>query len=431
MATNALHSRVINNLTRRITSLETQLEEYKASRRAQVIDTLSAKDARDRDPLSQGTSIPMLEKEREHLNEGLALAKKSIDDEAAAFENMESVSGNVTAKQQQLEALRKIMAELQGEVDRARVERLAQERVTRLDEAQLASPDGDRLRKYVGVVFAGVLGFGLVVLGIAFMEFQSRKLNGTQEVSDGLGIRVVGELPSVTGRTWRRIKGGKGQAVLQALMAERMDGTRTALIHSSAVDAPRVVMVTSADPREGKTTTSSQLAASLARAGRRTLLVDADVRNPGVHRVFDMPLEPGLCELLRGEAERDAVVHPTRTANLWLLPAGRCDLRSVQALSSSFLGTTLAALCVQFDYVVIDSGPVLKVADSLLVGQHVDAAILSVQRDVSKTPHVYEACERLRSVGITVLGAVVNGVNDDAARHGVELLMSETAEATA
>ena len=68
----------------------------------------------------------------------------------------------------------------------------------------------------------------------------------------------------------------------------------------------------------------------------------------------------------------------------------------------------------------------LKVADSLMVGQHVDAAIVSVLRDVSKVPNVYEACERLRSVGITVLGSVVNGVKDDVARHGVEFLMAET-----
>ena len=139
-----------------------------------------------------------------------------------------------------------------------------------------------------------------------------------------------------------------------------------------------------------------------------------------------MPQEPGLCELLRGEAERDAAIHPTRTANLWLLPGGRCDLRSVQALSTSYLGTAIAALCVQFDYVVIDTGPVLKVADPLLIGQHCDAAIVSVLRDVSKVPQVYEACERLRSVGITVLGSVVNGVNDDVARHGIELLMAES-----
>ena len=321
--------------------------------------------------------------------------------------------------------------ELRETIERTNVERLAQERVTKIDDATLVSPRGDAMRKYIGVLFAAVLGFSVVVFGVALFEFRTRKLIEPAQVNDGLGIKVIGELPSVTGRTWRRIKGGHGGAVLKALMAERIDGTRTALIHASAVDPPRVVMVTSADPHEGKTTTASQLAASLARAGRRTLLIDADVRNPGVHRVFDMPLEPGLSELLRGEAERDAVVHPTRTANLWLLPAGRCCLRSVQALSTPQLGATIAALATQFDYLVIDSGPILKVADSLLVGQHVDAAILSVLKDFTRVPNVYEACERLRSVGITVMGAVVNGVNDDAARHGVELLLTRRTERTA
>jgi succinoglycan biosynthesis transport protein ExoP len=213
------------------------------------------------------------------------------------------------------------------------------------------------------------------------------------------------------------------------LMAERIDGTRTNLMHTTSIAPPRSVMVTSAEPHEGKTTTASQLAASLARSGRRTLLIDADIRNPGAHRIFEMQQGPGLCELLRGESERDAAVQPTRTTNLWLLPAGRCDLRSVQAMSTAYLGTIIAGLCAQFEYVVIDSGPLLKVADSLMVGQHVDAAILSVLRDVSKVPNVYQACERLRSVGITVLGAVVNGVNDDVARHGVELLIAETQSA--
>jgi succinoglycan biosynthesis transport protein ExoP len=309
------------------------------------------------------------------------------------------------------------------------VERRAPQRIIKIDDAILANSNGDAMRKYVALAFTLVFGFGLMVVSVAFVEFQARKVNSVAEVNDGLGIRVVGELPNVSGRVWRRIRGGKGPSVLKALMAERIDSTRTALIHTSSIDPPRVVMVTSADPHEGKTTTATQLAASLARSGRRTLLVDADIRNPGAHRVFALPQDPGLCEMLRGEAERDAVIHPTRTANLWLLPAGRCDLRSVQALSTSYLGTAIAALCVQFDYVIIDSGPVLKIADPLLIGQHVDAAIVSVLRDQSKVPHVYEACERLRSVGITVLGSVVNGVKDDAARHGVELLMAETEHA--
>jgi polysaccharide biosynthesis transport protein len=89
----------------------------------------------------------------------------------------------------------------------------------------------------------------------------------------------------------------------------------------------------------------------------------------------------------------------------------------VQALSQTALHDLLAALRSEFEFVIIDSSPVLKLADPLLFGQHVDVALLSVLRDISKTPQIYEATERLKSVGITVLGAVVNGVNDGSQRY--------------
>ncbi len=423
---NPTESKEIAQINQMINQIDQEIEQHKADARPHVMEMLAAQDKIDKWKGTGATTLTALQEQRAHLEEQLKAADEAITERSKVFENIQDYSASVTAQREELLALQKLMTQLKSKIDLTEVERLAQERIQPLDSAQLASPRGDAIKKYVSVAFAAVFGFAVVVVGIAFVEFQSRKLNGTEQVNDGLGIKVIGELPSLQGRKWRKLKNGRGPAVLKALMAERIDGTRTALMHSNANQPPRVVMVTSADPHEGKTTTSSQLAASLARAGRRTLLVDADIRNPGLHRVFDMPLEPGLSELLRGDVERDAVVHPTRTANLWLLPAGRCDLRSVQALSTSYLGTSIAALCVQFDYVVIDSGPVLKVADSLLVGQHVDAVILSVLKDSSKVPNVYEACERLRSVGINVMGAVINGVNDDAAQHGVELLMNET-----
>jgi capsular exopolysaccharide synthesis family protein len=425
VATNPETMGLVQNLQRQILRLEESIDERKAQLRPKIMDQLQAKNKskqKDNYPYTEDH----LSQQKKYLDEEYVkideVVRKLTDDVAG----LESFSAQVAAKQEDLNQLRLIKNQLGAELDRIRVERLAPDRITKVDAAVIANGSGDKMRKYVAVSFTGLLSFSLILLAVAFVEFQARRVNSVNEVNDGLGIRVVGELPSISGRAFRRVRGGKGQNVLKALMAERIDGARTALIHTTAIDPPRIVMVTSAEPHEGKTTTSSQLAASLARSGRRTLLIDADIRNPGVHRVFELPQDPGLCELLRGEADRDAVIHPTRTANLWLMPAGRCDLRSVQALSSSYLGTAIAALSVQFDYIIIDSGPVLKVADPLLVGQHVDAAIVSVLRDVSKVQHVYDAVERLRSVGITVLGSVVNGVNDDVARHGVELLMAET-----
>jgi len=104
------------------------------------------------------------------------------------------------------------------------------------------------------------------------------------------------------------------------------------LMHTTAIVSPHVVLVTSAAPHEGKTTTATQLAASLARSGRRTLLVDGDIRSPGAHRVFEMPLEPGLCELLRGEVDREAVLRPHAHGQS-LAAAGR-PLRSAQRASA-------------------------------------------------------------------------------------------------
>lgn len=413
----------VAQVQQQILQLEEQIEETKHQRMPRLMELFRLNSASPdaRYPLT----LEQLTEQRAHLEAQLAIVSKDVDAKKDEVTKMHNFSAAVDAAIERIAILKEHKNMVALEVRRLETERLAPVRIRELDKA-VAFGDGDGIRKYLAVAFSGVLSFFGIGLAVAVLEFQARKVNSVQEVNDGLGIRVVGELPNVRGRAFRRVRGGQGQNVLKALMAERIDGTRTALIHTTAIDPPRVVMITSADPHEGKTTTSTQLAASLARSGRRTLLIDADVRNPGVHRVFEMSQDPGLSELLRGEAERDAVIHPTRTANLWLMPAGRCDLRAVQALSGAYLGSTIAALSVQFDYLIIDAGPVLKVADPLLVGQHVDAAIVSVLKDVSRVPRVYEAVERLRAVGITVLGSVVNGVKDDVARHGVELLMAET-----
>jgi succinoglycan biosynthesis transport protein ExoP len=258
----------------------------------------------------------------------------------------------------------------------------------------------------------------VVLFGVAYIEFQSRRLNSATEVKEGLGLPVVGELPTLSGRTWRKIRSGSPAGVaLEALLSESVDSIRTRLLHASGIESPRVIMVTSADPREGKTTVAIQLATSLARSGRRTLLIDGDVRNPAVHRVFELAIDPGLCEILRGDVERAVALQPSRTPQLWVLAAGRCCLQSVQALSQSALQDLLTTLRSEFEFIIIDTSPVLKLADPLLFGQHVDVALLSVLRDVSKTPQIYEATERLKSVGITVLGTVINGVGDGSQRY--------------
>jgi capsular exopolysaccharide synthesis family protein len=193
------------------------------------------------------------------------------------------------------------------------------------------------------------------------------------------------------------------------LLTESIDATRTMLVHTARQDSLRVIMVTSALGGEGKTMVSSHLAVSLARAGLRTLLLDSDLRRPAIHRIFNLPVGPGLAELLRGEADLAAAVKPGPLPGLSILPAGQPNGQALQALTQGILSASLQHLREQFDFIIIDSAPVLPVPDSQLIGQCADGVVLAIRHEVSRLAAVTAAAERLTSLDIRLLGAVVNG----------------------
>jgi capsular exopolysaccharide synthesis family protein len=172
----------------------------------------------------------------------------------------------------------------------------------------------------------------------------------------------------------------------------------------------RTLLVTSAVDGEGKTSLAGHLAISLTRAGFRTLLVDGDVQAPSAHGLFDVPAAPGLCEVLRGDVTVHDAIHPTALPGLSVLPAGAWDLIARQALVGNRWRTVKDDLEASYDFVVIDSGPVLLVSDSLLLARDADGVLLSVLIDHSRVSSVEETRDRLRTVGANVLGVVVNGV---------------------
>src|SRR5262249_11395782 len=147
--------------------------------------------------------------------------------------------------------------------------------------------------------------------------------------------------------------------------------------------------------------------------GYKTLLIDCDFRNPALHRLFELPLEPGFCELLRDEATLDEVKRPASVTGLTFVSAGQLDPAALRLLARSRGQDIFNQLRSEFEFVIVDSSPLLPVADGLLVAQLVDGALLSLLCDVSRLPRVYEACSRLTSLGVTILGAVVNGTVDN------------------
>jgi Mrp family chromosome partitioning ATPase len=127
--------------------------------------------------------------------------------------------------------------------------------------------------------------------------------------------------------------------------------------------------------------------------------------------MFEMPLQPGFSEVLLGEIDAADAVQATPVPGLSLLTAGQWDREVLRCLSREGAPEIFDKLKLEYDFIVVDSHPVLEATDSLLLGQHVDGVLLSVLRDVSRSPRVYTASQRLATLGVRLLGAVVNGAD--------------------
>ena len=146
------------------------------------------------------------------------------------------------------------------------------------------------------------------------------------------------------------------------------------------------------------------------RAGRKTLLLDCDLRSPSIPHAFSAPSAPGVCEFLRGEATLDQTLWQSPVTLLSVIPAGLCDSAAIELFSQDRLRDLFISLRERFEFIIVDSAPVLLVTDSLILSQYVDCVIFSILREVSQIPPVYAAYERLASLGVRIFGAVVSGV---------------------
>jgi capsular exopolysaccharide synthesis family protein len=352
------------------------------------------------------------------LRDQLALWQEMEKALVESVERLRKQTNSTNAGQADVEAFRleivqaeKLADRVAGEVETLKVEVDAPRRVDLLEEASASLGTMERQRTKVTAGVTAVALF-LVVGFIAWREYRVRRIDSTHEVVHDLGMRVVGALPPVPTASRALLPSAASEADgWHDALTECIDATRTSLLHIAREKNVRVVMVTSALGGEGKTSLSCHLAGSLARAGFRTLLIDGDLRQPAVHHVFDVAADVGLSELLREQVVVAEAIHATAVPNLWLIAAGQWDQRATAALARTRLPDLLKEFRQQYEYIIIDSAPLLPVVDSLLIGQHADGVLLSVLREVSQMPLVHSAVERLESVGVRILGAIVNGVS--------------------
>jgi len=195
-------------------------------------------------------------------------------------------------------------------------------------------------------------------------------------------------------------------------MAESYRALRTSLLLTFAGGPPKVILITSALPEEGKTTTSVNSAIVLAQKGTRVLLIDADLRRPSIHKTLGMGPKIGLSNVLTGNATlQDAIVPSTILSDLFILPAGTPPPNPAELLASNKMKNVLEELRKQYDHIVIDTPPTLSVTDAVVMSTSADAVVLVIRSGHTTKPALRRARDILLQVNARVCGVLVNAVD--------------------
>lgn len=200
----------------------------------------------------------------------------------------------------------------------------------------------------------------------------------------------------------------------QDVVSEALRTIRAGILLSSADHPPRVIMVTSAMKGEGKTTVLFNLAATLAQASHKTLMIDGDLRERGLTKIFCKDTGPsglGLSNYLTGQAQLDQVIRTTPVPGLYILPAGSKAPNPAELLSSTTMQEMIGSLSDEYDFIIVDSPPVLPVADGLTLSRVVDSVVLVVRSQTTDREMAQESRRRLLRVKARILGVVLNDLD--------------------
>lgn len=376
----------------RLESVLAELESQREEVELQIQDVqaeLDAIDAQITGLYAQRNGLLTTDPLYDQLSQEISTAESTLNSRTLAREN-----------------LRQQATDLSLSIDAARdaggLEQLAEAEVP----SSPASPD-HRKDMLVGLAAALVLA-----AAVAFVREQlDDSVRTKEELERHAGLPALGIVPRVS--SWR----DESTSHLETRAHPRSaasEAYRTLLtsLDFLAIEQPlKVIQITSASPGEGKTTTAANLAVAYADAGRRTLIVCCDLRRPRLHRFFDLSADPGFTSILLGTHELEEATMPTPdTPGLHVLAAGPMPSNPAELLRGNRARDLVRRLRDEYDVVIIDSPPVLPVADALVLAGEVDATLVVANAHHTTRRRLRRALESLRQVSANLVGAVLNGV---------------------
>jgi non-specific protein-tyrosine kinase len=300
-----------------------------------------------------------------------------------------------------------------------------------------------RPRPHRDLLLGGLLG-AILGLGLAFLaEALDRRVRAEDEIEKTLGLPLLGRVP----RPPRHLRGHGGLVMRDDLDDEYADvyrKLRTTIEFANVERQARTIMITSARPREGKSTTIANLAVAFARSGRRVALVDLDLRRPSLHAFFDVGAERGVAEVLVKQSTVSDALHPVAIDGLrapvnggspladgsngqpdvgsflHVLPFGNTPLPASELLESKEINPLLQALAARFDLVLVDTPPILVGGEVLALSANVDAIVMVIHHGIERSA-LKEVARQLRSCRAVGLGFILTGISardEDAYGYG-------------
>jgi capsular exopolysaccharide synthesis family protein len=265
------------------------------------------------------------------------------------------------------------------------------------------SPSSPKL--LINLVIALVLGVGLAALVVLFRDQFDDSIKVPEDVESKLNLSLLGVIPMVDETLDHDLADPK------SALSESYSSLGGALLYSTRQGLPQVILVTSAQPSEGKSTTCHAIASGFARIGKRTVLVDLDLRRPSQHRVAGVDNERGVSNLLTSNAPIASVLADSNQQRLKLITSGPLPPNPTELIASTRTQAVIDELAGMFDVVVIDSPPVLGLADAPLLSALVDGVVLVVEANRSRHGTLKASLRRLRAMRPILLGAVLTKFN--------------------
>jgi polysaccharide biosynthesis transport protein len=247
-------------------------------------------------------------------------------------------------------------------------------------------------------MLAGLVGG----LSLAFVvENLDRTMHTTKQIEDATDLPILGMIPGAKGLSRAGLfdSGSPEDEAIRRL--------RTSLVTTNRQQPARTMLVTSAEQGEGKTTILANLARAMAQAGRQVVVVDANLRAPSLHRVFDLPPSGGLSSVLANKIELDRALQRTKTAGVWAVTSGPLPVNPAEMLDSTQMASVIDQLAKQFDLVLLDGPSFLEVTDAALLAPVVDGVLLVVARSRSREESVRAARQQLDDLEARLIGVIV------------------------